>query len=826
MSNNLIETLEARLNAATNQPDKIDAMNALAWAVRREKPDLAWELSRKAQDLSRDGVFKDNPYVRGIAASLCAQSSLSTLQGHYGQSLEMVLEALSLIEDNKLTALLPQALYQTAVAYSELGQVSEALEYSFRQLQVSKKLEDNKWYARGLVVVGATHAESGNLTQALKYSYESLPIFRELQDSYWTSLVLNNLSDMHYELGNYEDALLAAREGLTVAQEGGHRRTAVFANLQMGHAYVGLGDWGEALSHYQTATRLAKTAGYPDAEIDVLLSVGRLYNQKGQPGEALSHLEAALEIAQRIQHKRFLYRGHRELANSYKLTGQFEQALSHFEQFHAIRESVYNDESEQKVKNLEVMYQTETVQKEAAYYASLYEAEQSQRQLSEILNQVGQALTGTLNLNEVLNQILAQLDKLVSYDRGALLLWNGAELEFVAARGFDENEQPLQYKVPINTADDQDIFVRIYQTKEPVDLPDVSRYPGWKRVGDVPLPGSWLGVPLIRDKQVTGMLSLARTELVPYTGEEIALAKMFAAQAAIALQNAQLYDRVQRFTQQLNYEVRQRTSALQEAYEQLERLDRTKSSFIEVTAHELRTPITVLKGYSQLLARDPVIVANAYHHDLVTGIVSGAGRMHEIVNTMLMMVKLDSRELEIFPEPLNVSQVMERIAAELQEDLKERSQTLIWDESLSTLPAIDGDGDALLTVFTNLVINAIKYTPDGGEVTVSGRSWDESPSDHLPPNSIEVVVSDTGIGIAPQSLDLIFTKFYQTGEVSYHSSGRTKFKGGGPGLGLAIARGIVEAHRGLLWAESEGHNEETYPGSQFYVVLPLQQRRR
>lgn len=86
---------------------------------------------------------------------------------------------------------------------------------------------------------------------------------------------------------------------------------------------------------------------------------------------------------------------------------------------------------------------------------------------------------------------------------------------------------------------------------------------------------------------------------------------------------------------------------------------------------------------------------------------------------------------------------------------------------------------------------------------------------------IEVIVSDTGIGIRPEHLDLIFTKFYQTSDPQHHSSGKTKFKGSGSGLGLAIAKGIVEAHGGKIWAESPGFDEEKCPGSQFHVILPV-----
>ena len=111
----------------------------------------------------------------------------------------------------------------------------------------------------------------------------------------------------------------------------------------------------------------------------------------------------------------------------------------------------------------------------------------------------------------------------------------------------------------------------------------------------------------------------------------------------------------------------------------------------------------------------------------------------------------------------------------------------------------------------------MKYTPDGGEIVVNGR-YHSLPNE---PDAVEIAIQDTGIGIPPDQLDLIFEKFYQTGELLLHSSGETKFMGGGPGLGLAIAKGIVQAHNGRVWAESRGRDEEALPGSTFYVRIPL-----
>jgi len=114
--------------------------------------------------------------------------------------------------------------------------------------------------------------------------------------------------------------------------------------------------------------------------------------------------------------------------------------------------------------------------------------------------------------------------------------------------------------------------------------------------------------------------------------------------------------------------------------------------------------------------------------------------------------------------------------------------------------------------FRNVLNNAIKYTPDGSTITIDGRTL---------PGFIEVTVADTGIGISQENQPVIFEKFGQLGRVELHSSGKTKFKGGGPGLGLPIARGILEAHGGSLWVESPGHDEKTCPGTTFHVLIPV-----
>lgn len=454
----------------------------------------------------------------------------------------------------------------------------------------------------------------------------------------------------------------------------------------------------------------------------------------------------------------------------------------------------------------------------AIHNAAEYEGERLARQLAETLQKSGRALTSTLDLSKVLDRILAELADIVAYDRGSVLAPEGDELVMIGARGFPTASP--QIRIPIGH-ERESIYKQIYETQRPLPIPDVTRRDDWQQVDFLPPTRSWLGLPLIHRDTVIGMFSLARETLDPYSEDEIALATAFAGQAAVALRNAQLYDKVNEFNRQMEYEVRNRTIAIQEAYERLEQLDRTKSDFISIASHELRTPLTILRGYSQMLLKEEAIRENNFHHNLVNGIFEGARRMHEIVNSMADMAKIDSRSLELLPEPVSLEDLIRELCRQFTDTVQEREITLTI-EDLSHVPPIEADPEALQKVFYHLIVNAIKYTPDGGEVTVGGERLQRKGLD-LPDEGVEIVVSDTGIGIDPDLHDLIFTKFYQTGEVALHSTGRTKFKGGGPGLGLAIARGIVVAHHGEIWVESDGHDEQRYPGSDFHVVLPLRQ---
>jgi signal transduction histidine kinase len=259
--------------------------------------------------------------------------------------------------------------------------------------------------------------------------------------------------------------------------------------------------------------------------------------------------------------------------------------------------------------------------------------------------------------------------------------------------------------------------------------------------------------------------------------------------------------------------LQQRTLELEKTNQILEQMDRTKTSFIHVAAHELRTPLTLVQGYAQMIQ-----IKSKERPDFAkysSGIVDGASRMVAIIDSMLDISRIDTNQLDPVPSEVEIYLVIEKVEKTFQAALQERNISLATT-GLSDLPVIRADQELLYKVFYHVIGNAIKYTPDGGRITIHGRFMGE-----LPQAEIEIEVCDTGIGVDPENQELVFEKFYQTGEVLLHSSSKTKFKGGGPGLGLAIARGIVNAHGGRIWLQSPGYDETTYPGTTVFVRLPV-----
>jgi DNA-binding LacI/PurR family transcriptional regulator/signal transduction histidine kinase len=470
---------------------------------------------------------------------------------------------------------------------------------------------------------------------------------------------------------------------------------------------------------------------------------------------------------------------------------------------------------ESKLREVELALAKEKAEKTAAENARLYANEQERRKGAEALSKAARNLSTLLKMEEVPQQILKQLTQVLPYERCALLMEElDGTTRVLAHLGFPEDPRADDLRIQIDSGG---VYDQIAFTGEPVIIDDVTTSSSWQQVDWLPINHSWMGIPLFSKNKVIGMLSLTREESSAFSSDDLLLVTTYGMQAAIALENARLYDELTRFNELMERMVSQRVEELNNAYTTLEKLDKNKTSFIQVSAHELRTPITVMKGYLGMLKSNPAIQENDGLVQAVEGVLQGTDRLHLIVNSMLDVARLEGQNITPHMETVIIGLTMQLVQKEYKSDMVKRNIKFVVEEGIGTLPLLQADPLLLQKALDAVIVNAIKFTPDGGTITFGGRAV----NDERLGQCVEIHVRDTGIGIDLANQRVIFEKLFQVGKVELHSSGRTKFKGGGPGLGLAIAAGIVKAHNGKIWVESPGCDDEKFPGSTFFIRLPL-----
>ncbi len=445
---------------------------------------------------------------------------------------------------------------------------------------------------------------------------------------------------------------------------------------------------------------------------------------------------------------------------------------------------------------------------------------------AQILRDYSQSISNILEMERLANVAVGMIIEALQIQRGVLFLVDketGVEgrvqyhLRVVRSAG--------ERAVKVGTLQgDSPVAAYLSQGNRPLLQYDMDLLPAFQKTP--PNEREWFDrlntevyVPIHAKREWIGLLALgAKLSGNRYTDEDLVTLSTVGSQTAVALENARLVENLMR----LNQEIRTAYRALDKANRDLERIDRTKSNFISIASHELRTPLTVMRGYAEMLLEDPGVDQNAYYKQMLKGIHDSTLRMHEIMDSMFDIAQIDARSLELHLQPVDVNELAKSVGLTLQPAIKEREQTLTID--LPSLPALKADPNTLRKVFQHLLTNAIKFTPNGGKLNITGRPVLPVVNE-LPNGGVHYIFSDTGVGIDPNFRDLIFTKFYQPNEdLNRHSTGKTKFKGAGAGLGLPLARGIVEAHGGKIWVESPGFDEVNFPGSRFNVLLPLRDK--
>lgn len=395
----------------------------------------------------------------------------------------------------------------------------------------------------------------------------------------------------------------------------------------------------------------------------------------------------------------------------------------------------------------------------------------------QALREIDSAITSTFDLRTVLDVLLQRIEiflPIAAVTTVGLLNRETGELELLACRGLSEKEwKSLHPPFPSAAG-------KAAESRAPVTVLDIATDPQIQNREIFLKRGvvSYLGVPIIAQDRVLGVLGLYTKQAHAFSKKEIEFLSALGGHAAIAIHAARLY-------------------------EQVVRANKVRDEFLSTMSHELRTPLSVVMGYAGMIKEKLLGEINPQQEEALQKLLIRAGDQLHLINVILQTTRIESRSVRPEYFPINLSALLAHLRSEVNSAYDKKEVSLVWDFPLAPV-TIATDGEKLAQILHSLVDNAVKFT-NRGSVTVSVR---------IPPHAserfIEIKVADTGIGIPPDQLPFIFDKFFQV-----DSSDTRPF--GGVGLGLYIVKNFTDLLGGTVEVESEPGK-----GTTFTVKVPVE----
>lgn len=446
--------------------------------------------------------------------------------------------------------------------------------------------------------------------------------------------------------------------------------------------------------------------------------------------------------------------------------------------------------------NLQVVIRLAEAASLACHNALLYEQAARRAATLERLWEVGQGLSRPLALRETLDRIVQTACDLLRSEYALLALWDAAaeHLTIAAQAGTVSLAPDRVFRLGEGGAG------TVAATRRSLIVNDYQAFP--TRLPELAALTAIVVTPLIVKERLIGTLSIGVTERGrAFSAEDLKLLELLAHPAAIALENARLYEALKQEAALLEARVEERTQELQVAMRRADEASRYKSEFLANMSHELRTPLNSILGFSELLQTKTFGPLNEKQERFVRNVLVSGRHLLSLINDILDLSKVEAGRLELYPESFVLPEVLKTLLADIRPQAEGKGVQLVLqvDETLELLTA---DPVRFKQILYNLLSNAVKFTPAGGQVTLAAHPAEDA--------FVEIAVTDTGIGIKAEDLPRLFQEFVQL------EAAATK-RHEGTGLGLALTKRLVELHGGKIWAESKGEGK----GTTFRVRVPL-----
>lgn len=423
----------------------------------------------------------------------------------------------------------------------------------------------------------------------------------------------------------------------------------------------------------------------------------------------------------------------------------------------------------------------------------------------QILSKISESTSSILNIHELLISLSSIVSDALHFEKIAFALLDKKDILFLAYQnGFDENiiekfahgKEKVLSKYFSNGHDVQviDELKAKYEAGEYIPK-------SIELLNDLYNLDIALVIPLYVKERLIGIIVVGNKKSGdPYSHQDLNILKIISGQAAIAIENASLYDELKDYNLKLDEEVKKKTSELRKANDELKQLDEAKSEFISIASHQLRTPLTIIKGYISMMQEGSFGKVSPIINTNLTKVYQANERLIELVENLLDISRIESGRQEFIMQKTHLEDMAQTVVENLKNNAKDKNLKLIFHKPTHKTPEVMADANKLHEVMMNFVDNSIKYTKEGKvEVFVTA---DEN-------KMVTFCVKDTGMGIKPEIMPVLFRKFSRgKGSFRVHTEGL--------GLGLYVARMMIDAHKGKIWAESDGDNK----GSKFCFSLP------
>jgi len=410
--------------------------------------------------------------------------------------------------------------------------------------------------------------------------------------------------------------------------------------------------------------------------------------------------------------------------------------------------------------------------------ARLFQEEQQRRREAEVLREASLALGATLEVDQVLPQLLDQIRRVIPYTGANVAFIENGVARVIHQQGYEQAGVGKAMDVPALAVEETPTLQRMFRTHRPHVVRDTRADPDWVYNEPSSWICSWVGAPIVAHNAMVGLFSLDSETPNFYDQENAELLAAFATHAAIAVENTQMF------------------AELTRALEQQRELDHLKDQFIQNVSHELRTPLGLILGYAALLEEGQLGELQPDQQEPVAVIARRARMLRKLVDDLTAILETDAQKSK--REPVDLAALAHGMLADFRAAAEQAGLTL-KAQIAPDLPLVSGDPIHLRRVLDNLLGNALKFTPAGGQIAVRLGLEDQD---------LVLEVADTGVGIPSDQLERIFDRFYQV-------DGSMSRRYGGSGLGLALVKDIAKAHGGSVSVESQPGQ-----GSTFRVSLP------